>query len=104
MRLSVLKIVEKRNSSKWSFQVLFVGQSFASSSVRVWIVVITDSCFAAYDIRSIDELSGCTTPAGRLGYIRPATAYTIRLGGTAEMALRYAIITASTARPISYKL
>jgi hypothetical protein len=29
-------------------------------------------CFAAYDIRSIDELLGCTV--GRLGYIRPATA------------------------------
>ncbi len=32
-------------------------------------------CYAAYDVRSIDELSGRTT--GRLGYIRPDTAYAI---------------------------
>jgi hypothetical protein len=52
-------------------------------------------CFAAYDIRSIDELSGRTTD--RLRYIRLATANAI--GGTAELALPYSFISASTARP-----
>ncbi len=60
-------------------------------------------CFAAYDIiksiDSIEELSGRTT--GRLGYIRPATAHFI--GGTAELALRYSIISASTAGPIHFQ-
>jgi hypothetical protein len=41
-------------------------------------------CFAAYDVRSINELSGRTT--GRLGDFRPDTAHSI--GGTAELALR----------------
>ncbi len=40
-------------------------------------------CFAAHDVRSIDELSG--RPTGRLGYIGPTTAQAI--GGTAELAL-----------------
>ncbi len=44
--------------------------------------------FTAYDVRRIDELSGRTT--GRLGDIRPDTANAI--GGTAELALRYSII------------
>ncbi len=52
-------------------------------------------CFAAYYARSIDELSGRTT--GRLGYIRPDKAHAIR--GTAELALRYSIISAFTAGP-----
>ncbi len=45
-----------------------------------------------------DKLSGLDT--GRLGYIRPATAHAI--GGMAEQALRYSIISASTAGPIHY--
>jgi len=53
-------------------------------------------CFAAHDGGSIDELSGHTT--GRLGYIRPTTAHAI--GGTAELALRYSIISAFSARPL----
>ncbi len=57
-------------------------------------------CFAAYDVRSTDELSGCTM--GRLGYIRPDTAYAI--GGTAELALRYSIISASTTEPKHYSV
>ena len=44
----------------------------------------------------LDELWGRTT--GRLGYIRPATAYAI--GGTAMLAIRYSIISATTAGPI----
>jgi hypothetical protein len=44
-------------------------------------------CFAAYDVRSVDELSGRTT--GRPGYIGPDTAHA--MGGTAELALRYSI-------------
>ena len=47
----------------------------------------------------LDEQSGRTT--GRLGYTRPTTAYAI--GGTAALALRYAIISASTAGPILYQ-
>ena len=42
-------------------------------------------CFASYDARSIDELSGRTT--GRLGYDRQDSAYAI--GETAQLALRY---------------
>jgi len=42
-------------------------------------------CFSPYCARSIDELSGRTT--GRLGYVRPNSAYAI--GGTAELALQY---------------
>ena len=42
------------------------------------------------------ELSGRTT--GRLGYTWPTTAYAI--GGTATLALRYSIISASTAAPL----
>ena len=41
----------------------------------------------------LDEQSGRTT--GRLGYTWPTTAYTI--GGTAALALRYSITSASTA-------
>ncbi len=48
---------------------------------------------ASNDVSSIDELSGRTT--GRLGDIRPDTAHAIR--GTAELALRYTIISAFTA-------
>ncbi len=40
--------------------------------------VTVEEGFAAYDVRSIDELSGRTT--GRLGCIRPDTAHAI--GGT----------------------
>jgi hypothetical protein len=48
-------------------------------------------CFAAYEIRSIDELLGHTT--GLLGYIRPASSNTAQaIGGTAGLALRYSII------------
>ena len=56
-------------------------------------------CFATHGGGSIDELSGRTT--GRLGCIRPATAHAI--GGTAELALRYSIISASTAGPTHYQ-
>jgi hypothetical protein len=52
-------------------------------------------CFAAYNVRSMDELSICTT--GLRGHIRPDTAHAI--GGTAELALRYSIISAFTAGP-----
>ena len=44
-------------------------------------------------LMELDELSGRTT--GRLGYTWPTTAYAI--GGTATLALRYSIISASTA-------
>ena len=43
----------------------------------------------------LDEQPGRTT--GRLGYTGPTTAYAI--GGTAALALRYSIISSSTARP-----
>jgi hypothetical protein len=56
-------------------------------------------CFAAYYIRSKDMLSGRTT--GRLGCIRQTTAHAI--GRTAELALRYSIITASTTGPSHYR-
>ncbi len=56
-------------------------------------------CFAAYGIRSIDELSGHT--AGRPGYFGQTTARAI--GGTAELALLYSIISAPTAGPIHYQ-
>ena len=45
------------------------------------------------------ELSGRTT--GRLGYTWPTTAYAI--GGMAALALRYSVISASTAEPIHYQ-
>ena len=45
------------------------------------------------------ELSGRTK--GRLGCTWPTTAYAI--GGTATLALRYSIISASTAEPIHYQ-
>ena len=48
----------------------------------------------------LDEQSGRT--AGRLGCTGPATAYAI--GGTAELALRYSIISSSTAKPIPSSL
>ncbi len=51
-------------------------------------------------MRSIDELSGRTT--GRLGDIRPDTAHAI--GGTAELALRYSLISALTAGPKRYSV
>jgi hypothetical protein len=44
-------------------------------------------CFAAYYVRSIDELLGRTTGRLRVGDIRTYTAHTI--GGTAELALLY---------------
>ena len=44
-------------------------------------------------LMELDELSGRTT--GRLGYTWPTTAYAI--GGTATLALRYSIISASAA-------
>ena len=47
----------------------------------------------------LDEQSGRTT--GRLGYTGPTTAYAIE--GTAALALRYSIISASTAEPIHYQ-
>ena len=47
----------------------------------------------------LDELSGRTM--GRLGYIRPATAYAI--GGTATLALRDSIISATIAGHIHYQ-
>ncbi len=52
-------------------------------------------CYAAYDVRSVIELSGRT--AGRLGDIRPDTAHSIK--GTAELALRHSIIPAFAAGP-----
>jgi hypothetical protein len=43
--------------------------------------ILTAGCFAAYDVRSIDELSGRTT--GRLGYIRQDKAQRHRRDGKA---------------------
>ncbi len=56
-------------------------------------------CFAAYDGGSIDELS--RRPTGRPGYIRPTT--TRAIGGTAELALGYSIISAFSAGPGYFK-
>ncbi len=56
-------------------------------------------CFAAHGGGSIDELSGRTT--GRIGYIGPTTTHAI--GGTAELALRYSIISASSAGPSRFE-
>jgi hypothetical protein len=57
-------------------------------------------CFAAYDVRSIDELSGRTT--GRLGDIRPDTCHAI--GGTAKLALRCSTNHAFYAGPKHYSV
>jgi hypothetical protein len=75
---------------------LLYADSTTSGAARL---VRPKGCFAAYDNRSIDELSGCTT--GRLRYTGPTTAHAI--GGTAELALRYSTIAASTAGPSHYQ-
>ena len=50
-------------------------------------------------LMELDEQSGRTL--GRLGYTGPTNAHAI--GGMAALALRYSIISASTAAPIHYK-
>ena len=52
-----------------------------------------DGAFRHKRLKKLDELAGRTP--GRLGYTWPTTAYAI--GGTATLALRYSIISASAA-------
>ena len=52
----------RRRRGKWQYQFL--------RPVELPRLARQKGCFAAYDIRSIDQLSGHTT--GRLGYIRPS--------------------------------
>ncbi len=71
-----------------------------SDYASCFLVGLHIDCFAAYDLRSIDELSGLT--AGRLGYIRQDKAHAV--WGTAELALRYSASQHSLQDPSTTKV
>ena len=75
--------------------------SHSEHEVRITVapIVVLAVVFRHKRRMELDELSGHTT--GRLGYTWLTTAYAI--GGTAALALRCSIISASTAEPIHYQ-